>query len=82
MYQQEGVDARDEWLYFRQDDDTIIADRLSYARVILCLALLTFWCRILHIFSVIRILGPKLVMIGRMVSGNYQSYACVIYIYM
>lgn len=63
-----SVDELDAWLYTREDDEVLIESRQSYSRVILSLALMTFWFRILHIFSVIRILGPKLVMIGRMVS--------------
>ena len=43
-------------------------DTLEAARVILGLNLITFFIRILHIFSVHKELGPKLVMIGRMVS--------------
>lgn len=37
-------------------------------RIVLSLCLMMFWFRILHIFSVHKELGPKLVMIGRMVS--------------
>ncbi|XP_013398789.1 transient receptor potential cation channel subfamily M member 2 [Lingula anatina] len=37
------------------------------ARIVLALNLMTFWFRILHIFSVQKTLGPMLVMIGRMV---------------
>ena len=38
------------------------------ARIILALNLMTFFFRVLHLFSVNPELGPKLVMIGRMVS--------------
>jgi len=44
---------------------------LDAARVILGLNLITFFLRILHAFSVHRKMGPKLVMIGRMV--KYHS---------
>lgn len=39
------------------------------ARVFLALNFVSFFLRLLHIFSVHKELGPKLVMIGRMVSG-------------
>ncbi|CAL1536039.1 unnamed protein product, partial [Lymnaea stagnalis] len=42
-------------------------DTLSAARVILSINLITFFSRILHIFSVNKQLGPKLVMIYRMI---------------
>ncbi|KAL5010117.1 hypothetical protein ScPMuIL_012422 [Solemya velum] len=42
-------------------------DTMEAARVILGLNLVSFFFRILHIFSVHKELGPKLVMIGRMV---------------
>lgn len=38
------------------------------ARVFLALNFVSFFLRLLHIFSVHKELGPKLVMIGRMVS--------------
>ena len=41
---------------------------LEAARVIYAVNFITFFFRILHIFSVHRELGPKLVMIGTMVS--------------
>ena len=63
-----GIYEHDSWLYLAPNVEEEVESRQSYSRVILCIALLAFWCRILHIFSVIRILGPKLVMIGRMVS--------------
>lgn len=65
---QVSIDAHDQFNYLNEDIETQVEDRHSYSRVVLSIALLAFWCRILHIFSVIRILGPKLVMIGRMVS--------------
>ncbi|XP_064594682.1 transient receptor potential cation channel subfamily M member-like 2 isoform X2 [Liolophura sinensis] len=43
------------------------SDTFEAARVILALNLITFFARLLHIFSVHKQLGPKLVMIGRMV---------------
>ncbi|XP_059152108.1 transient receptor potential cation channel subfamily M member-like 2 isoform X2 [Physella acuta] len=42
-------------------------DTLSAARVILSINLITFFSRILHIFSINQELGPKLVMINRMI---------------
>ncbi len=42
-------------------------------RVVLSLCLMMFWFRILHIFSVHKELGPKLVMIGRMVRGSASA---------
>ena len=39
-------------------------------RIVLSICLMMFWFRILHIFSVHKELGPKLVMIGRMVRFN------------
>ena len=42
------------------------------ARVFLALNFVSFFLRLLHIFSVHKELGPKLVMIGRMVSGFYH----------
>ena len=44
------------------------ASALSAARVILALDLGIFYIRILHMFSIFKNLGPKLIMIGRMVS--------------
>jgi hypothetical protein len=41
---------------------------LEAARVVYAVNFITFFFRILHIFSVHRELGPKLVMIGTMVS--------------
>ena len=38
-------------------------------RIVLSICVMMFWFRILHIFSVHKELGPKLVMIGRMVSS-------------
>ena len=43
-------------------------DCFEASRVVLAINLMTFFFRILHIFSVHKELGPKLVMIGRMVS--------------
>lgn len=43
------------------------------ARVVLSINLVSFFFRILHIFSVNKELGPKLVMIRRMVSGRDRS---------
>ena len=40
------------------------------ARIVLAINLMTFFFRILHILSVHKELGPKLVMIGRMVCNN------------
>jgi hypothetical protein len=42
------------------------------ARIVLSINLLTFYLRLLHIFSVFKQLGPVLVMIGRMVSGELK----------
>lgn len=43
-------------------------ETLEAARCVMALNLVIFFFRILHIFSVHKQLGPKLVMIGRMVS--------------
>ena len=43
-------------------------------RIVLSICLMMFWFRILHIFSVHKELGPKLVMIGRMVRFNRSFY--------
>ena len=49
-------------------------DTLEAARVVFSLNLVVFFLRILHIFSVFKELGPKLVMIGKMVSlGDLYS---------
>ena len=40
---------------------------LDYARIILAIDLAIFYIRILHIFSVNKNLGPKLIMIAKMV---------------
>ena len=44
------------------------------ARVILAFDLVLFYCRVLHIFSVHKELGPKLVMIRRMVKTLCYIY--------
>ena len=45
------------------------ASTFEAARVFLALNFVSFFLRLLHIFSVHKELGPKLVMIGRMVSS-------------
>lgn len=47
---------------------------LEAARCVMALNLVIFFFRILHIFSVHKQLGPKLVMIGRMVSGQHFGF--------
>lgn len=44
------------------------AETFEAARVFLALNFVSFFLRLLHIFSVHKALGPKLVMIGRMVN--------------
>ena len=52
-----------------------ICERCFYsARIILALNLMGFFFRILHMFSVHKELGPKLVMIGHMVSGCHENF--------
>lgn len=46
---------------------SICADCFFAARIILALNFMTFFFRILNMFSIHRQLGPKLVMIGQMV---------------
>ena len=47
---------------------SVCADCFEVARTLLALNLMTFLTRLLQFFSVNKVLGPKLVMIGRMVS--------------
>ena len=50
-------------------------DCFDASRIVLAINLMTFFFRILHIFSIHKELGPKLVMIGRMVSMNlFKTY--------
>lgn len=44
------------------------SDEFYYARLAYAITLTTFILRIMHFFSVTRYLGPKVVMIGKMVS--------------
>lgn len=50
-------------------------ETLEAARCVMALNLVIFFFRILHIFSVHKQLGPKLVMIGRMVSMQKFWYS-------
>ena len=58
----------------------ILADQIEChscfkpAKVIHTLNMMTFFFRVLHYFSVHRELGPKLVMIGKMVSDSRHNY--------
>ena len=48
-------------------------DCFKAARVMWALSLIMFWCRLLQSFTIDRNLGPKLVMIGRMVRMSVQQ---------
>ena len=52
---------------------------LHAARVVLCLDLILYWTRLLHIFSVHKQLGPKVVMIGKMASRNISEIPALCY---
>ncbi|KAK6180329.1 hypothetical protein SNE40_012504 [Patella caerulea] len=52
----------------------------EFARVTLCLNLVSFYFRILHIFSVNKQLGPKLVMIRRMVQ-DLMSFVVILAVF-
>ena len=51
-------------------------DTLAAGRIVLAVALIFFYVRLLHVFSANKLLGPKLIMIQKMV--RYQVYSFVV----
>lgn len=56
-------------------------EQLDNARVVLCVNLILFYFRVLHIFSVHKELGPKLVMIKKMVQ-DLIYFVAILFVFM